>query len=63
MNFKLRENPLTTIHVNARGYRGGEWAAPGDGEVIVVGDSQVFGLGVEDDATFSAGLARTRRVR
>jgi len=58
MNFKLRENPRTTIHVNSRGYRGGEWAAPGDGEVIVVGDSQVFGLGVEDDATFSAGLAR-----
>jgi hypothetical protein len=58
MRFQLRKNPLTTIHVNARGYRGGEWAAPADGEVIVVGDSQVFGLGVEDDATFSAGLAR-----
>lgn len=58
MNFKLRENPRTTIHVNSRGYRGGEWAAPGEGEVIVVGDSQVFGLGVEDDETFSAGLAR-----
>ncbi len=57
MRFKLRENPLTTIHVNSRGYRGGEWAAPGEGEVVVVGDSQVFGLGVEDDATFSAGLA------
>lgn len=58
MGFKLRENPRTTIHVNSRGYRGGEWAAPGEDEVIVVGDSQVFGLGVEDDATFSAGLAR-----
>lgn len=58
MHFKLRENPRTTIHVNSRGYRGGEWAAAGDNEVIVVGDSQVFGLGVEDDATFSAGLAR-----
>ncbi len=22
MRFKLRENPLTTIHVNSRGYRG-----------------------------------------
>lgn len=58
MNFKLRENPRTTIRVNSRGYRGGEWAAPGEDEVIVVGDSQVFGLGVEDGATFSAGLAR-----
>jgi len=57
MRFQLRDNPLTTIHVNSRGFRGGEWAAPGDDEVLVVGDSQVFGLGVEDDATFSAGLA------
>lgn len=57
MRFQLRKNPLTTIHVNGRGYRGAEWPAPGEGEVIVVGDSQVFGLGVEDDATFSAGLA------
>jgi hypothetical protein len=57
MRFQLRENPLTTIRVNSRGFRGGEWSAPGDHDVIVVGDSQVFGLGVEDDATFSAGLA------
>ncbi len=57
MRFQLRDNPLTTIHVNSRGFRGGDWPAPGDDEVIVVGDSQVFGLGVEDDATFSAGLA------
>ena len=57
MRFQLRENPLSTIHVNAEGYRGGDWPAPREDDVIVVGDSQVFGLGVEDDATFSAGLA------
>lgn len=57
MRFQLRPNPLTTIHVNGRGYRGGEWPAPSTDEVIVVGDSQVFGLGVEDDQTFSAALA------
>jgi len=57
MRFQLRQNPLTTIHVNSRGYRGGEWPATTDDEVLVVGDSQVFGLGVEDNATFSAGLA------
>jgi hypothetical protein len=63
MKFRLRENPLTTIHVNAQGYRGEDWpapnpdAAPGKGEIIVLGDSQVFGLGVEDDETFSAKLA------
>jgi len=57
MRFQLRNNPLSTIHVNSRGFRGADWPAAADNEVIVVGDSQVFGLGVEDDATFSAGLA------
>lgn len=57
MRFQLRKNPLTTIHVNGRGYRGAGWPAPAGDEVIVVGDSQVFGLGVEDGETFSAGLA------
>ena len=57
MGFQLRQNPRTTIHVNDRGYRGDEWPAPAADEVIVVGDSQVFGLGVEDGETFSAGLA------
>ncbi len=57
MRFRLRQNPLSTIHVNSRGYRGGEWPAPAATDVLVVGDSQVFGLGVEDDATFSSRLA------
>ena len=57
MRFQLRQNPLTTIHVNSRGYRGGEWPPATGDEVLVVGDSQVFGLGVEADATFSAALA------
>jgi hypothetical protein len=60
MRFKLRDNPVTTIHVNDRGYRGGAWPAPGGDEIIVVGDSQVFGLGVEDDQTAAARLAELR---
>ncbi|MDC0717433.1 alginate O-acetyltransferase AlgX-related protein [Nannocystis bainbridge] len=58
MEFRLKPNPSTTIHVNSRGYRGDEWPAPGGDEVIVVGDSQVFGLGVDDDRTFAAQLAQ-----
>lgn len=64
MRFRLRDNPLTTIHVNAQGYRGEDWPAPtpdaaaGQGEIVVLGDSQVFGLGVEDDETFSHLLAQ-----
>jgi SGNH hydrolase-like domain, acetyltransferase AlgX len=57
MRFRFRDNPTTDIHVNAQGYRGEDWPAPGGDEIIVLGDSQVFGLGVENDETFSAMLA------
>lgn len=60
--IKLGDNPATTIHTNARGLRGEAWAAPASGEVLVVGDSQVFGLGVEDGETFSAQLSTLRKV-
>jgi hypothetical protein len=57
MRFRLRQNPVSTIHVNSHGFRGPEWPAPAPSDILVVGDSQVFGLGVDDDATFSARLA------
>ncbi|MFT3712136.1 MAG: hypothetical protein QM817_31215 [Archangium sp.] len=60
-SMKLRvgeNNPLTTVTTNSRGYRGAEWAAPSPNDVLVVGDSQTFGLGVNDDETFSAKLAK-----
>ena len=50
-------NPVTHVAVNSQGYRGPEWPAPSEGEVLVVGDSQVFGLGVEQDQTTPAHLA------
>jgi hypothetical protein len=60
MAFRLGNNPLTHISVNSQGYRGPDWPepAPERSEILVVGDSQVFGLGVDDDQTFSAVLAR-----
>ena len=57
MRFQLEGNPASDIDVNAQGYRGPDWPAPGADEILVVGDSQVFGLGVEGDETFSARLA------
>lgn len=57
MRFQFRDNPISDIRVNSRGYRGGEWPAAGTGEIVVIGDSQVFGLGVEEHETFSARLA------
>lgn len=50
-------NPPTAIHIGAAGLRGELPQPPGDGEALVVGDSQVFGLGVEEGETFSARLA------
>lgn len=50
-------NPVTTLETNALGYRAPDWPAPGDREVVVVGDSQVFGLGVEAEDSLPAQLA------
>ncbi|HWM88502.1 MAG TPA: hypothetical protein VNO33_21750 [Kofleriaceae bacterium] len=55
--LQFRANPVTSIRVNADGYRGADLPAPRSGEILVVGDSQVFGLGVEEEETFSSQLA------
>ncbi len=54
-------NPVTEVRINADGFRGANLRQrgahePGD-DVMVVGDSQVFGLGVQEGETFSAALA------
>lgn len=53
-------NPRTSIRINAQGYRGADLptadAAAPSADVLIVGDSQVFGLGVEEGETFSAVL-------
>ncbi len=48
-------NPVTEVRINGAGFRGGE--LPAVAEALVVGDSQVFGLGVEESETFAAQLA------
>ena len=50
-------NPVHTATVNAQGYRGEDWGPPGADEIVVIGDSQVYGLGVEAAETASAVLA------
>ena len=44
------------VEINSRGYRGPEWPPPGDEQVLVSGDSQAFGHGVEFEQTFGARL-------
>ena len=58
-------NPVTTLRINSEGYRGADWGAPGADEIVVIGDSQVTGLGVEEGETASAVLASStgRTVR
>jgi hypothetical protein len=51
-------NPVSSVRINAQGYRGADWPAPGGDEVLVVGDSMAFGLGVEEGETFSARLEK-----
>ncbi len=50
-------NPVTRVRINADGYRGPDFSPKQPDEILVLGDSQVFGLGVEEDQTFSAQLA------
>src|SRR5689334_10703157 len=49
-------NPVTHVRINRDGTRGSELPPPAVNEILVVGDSQTFGLGVEEDAAFAARL-------
>lgn len=61
--FKLGSNPASDVRINALGLRGAELAAPSADEILVVGDSQAFGLGVEEHEAFAARLAQlTKRT-
>ena len=48
---------LTSVRIHAAGLRGAELPAPGGDEVVVIGDSQVFGLGVQENETAAAAIA------
>jgi hypothetical protein len=56
MKLAFAGNPLTGVRINAAGLRGADPGPPGGDEVLVLGDSQVFGLGVEENETASARL-------
>jgi hypothetical protein len=58
----VASNPVSLSTTNSVGFRGDEWRAPSADEIVVVGDSQVFGLGVNDDETFSAQLHKQTGV-
>lgn len=47
---------VTEVRVNQQGYRGADWPAPAPEQVVVIGDSLSFGLGVEEDEALAARL-------
>ena len=53
--IKIADNPTSTLTIGDDGWRA--HSAGGPGGIVVVGDSQVFGLGVDDDETTPAQLA------
>ncbi|MDG1482524.1 MAG: hypothetical protein P8R54_23235 [Myxococcota bacterium] len=53
--IKIAANPTSTLTIGDDGWR--TTSAKGSGGIVVVGDSQVFGLGVDDDETTPAQLA------
>lgn len=58
VRFGGPKNPATSVRIGSHGYRGEE-RPPSADETLVVGDSQVFGLGVEEDETFAGILEKT----
>ena len=58
---RSREGRVTDVYTNALGFRGPEWtpaevAAPVAGRVMLLGDSQVFGYGVDEADSVAARL-------
>jgi hypothetical protein len=56
--FKLGANPPSEVRINELGLRGADLPERSSNEILVLGDSQVFGLGVEEHEAFSARLAQ-----
>jgi len=52
----LGVTPYTDIRINDQGFRGGPHPPPGENDVVVMGDSLTFGLGVNLEETFPALL-------
>jgi hypothetical protein len=50
------EGEPTSIRINQHGYRGSDWPPPSPNDMLVVGDSLSFGLGVEEGEALGARL-------
>lgn len=57
---RVATNPAHDVRTNDLGFRGAPWPDPEDDDILIVGDSQVFGLGVPEADGFGAQLATLR---
>ncbi len=51
--ISFSDNPVSSVRINAQGYRGADWPASQANEIFIVGDSQAFGLGVDEEDAFA----------
>ena len=51
-------NPVSKVRINESGYRGDSWPEHADNEIFIVGDSQAFGLGVDEEQSFAQRLGQ-----
>lgn len=59
--IRTKSGRITTVRTNADGFRGPAWTTPpGDG-ALLLGDSMVFGYGVDDHETMAAQLTALGR--
>lgn len=52
----LGVEPASEVRINSEGYRGSEFPSPAESDIVVMGDSLSFGLGVGDDEVFAVKL-------
>ncbi len=58
---RVARGTVSSYRINSHGYRGDEWSPPRADEILVVGDSQTFGLGVNEGESFVDEVGRSLR--
>jgi hypothetical protein len=55
--LRSKRGRISEVITSARGFRGAEWSPAGEGRILLLGDSQIFGYGVDASEAIAARLA------